>query len=124
MTAMEFTSTQDLTIDVTHSDGRALVCLGGRVTVDSSPALREQLHALLKRPSLSTLTIDMSNLSHLDFSGIATLIEALRIVRTRHGKLQLRGLHDGPRHLLEVAGLLPLFDTDGQKNDHSPSEVQ
>jgi anti-sigma B factor antagonist len=93
------------------------------VTVDSSPALRDQLHALLERPSLPTLIINMSDLTYLDFSGIATLIEALRMARRRNAKLQLRGLHDGPHHLLEVAGLLPLFDTDGQKND-PPSEGQ
>jgi anti-anti-sigma factor len=79
---------------------------------------------LLNRPSPPTLTIDLSDLSYLDFSGIATLLEALRIARRGNSKLQLRGLHDGPRHLLEVAGLLPLFDADGQKNDLPASEVQ
>lgn len=124
MTAPECTTGERLKIEVNNSDARALVCLGGRVTVDSSPALREQLLELLKWPSLTTLTVDMTDLTYLDFSGIATLIEALRIARRRNARLQLRGLHGGPRHLLEVAGLLPLFDTDGQKNDHFSSEVQ
>jgi anti-anti-sigma regulatory factor len=65
----------------------------------------------------------MADLVYLDFSGIATLIEALRIARRRNARLQLRGLHDGPRHLLEVAGLLPLFDTDDQRNDPLSPEV-
>ena len=124
MTSAESTTTRDLSIGVSDSEAGTVVCLSGRVSVDSSPALREQLLELLKRPSPTALTIDMADLAYLDFSGIATLIEALRTARRRNTKLQLRGLHDGPRHLLEVAGLLPLFDTDDQKNDPFPSEVQ
>ena len=95
-----------------------MISLNGRVTVDSSPALRERLLALLNRPSPPALTVDLSDLAYIDFSGIATLVEALRIARLRHTKLQLRGLRDGPRHLFEVAGLLHLFDTNGE-TDHS-----
>ena len=117
-------ATTPLAITVTDNEAETVLRLLGRVTVDSSPDLRERLLGLLKRPRLTTIAIEMSDLTYLDFSGIATLIEALRIARRRNMKLQLRGLHDGPRHLLEVAGLLPLFDTDGQKNDPFPSEVQ
>ena len=119
MTSTESTTTHDLSISVTDSEGGAVVCLSGRVSVDSSPDLRDQLLATLGRPSLPTLTIDMSKLTYIDCSGIATLIEALRIARQRHTKLQLRGVRDGPRHLLEVTGLLHLFDTNGE-TDHSP----
>ena len=112
------TSAQDLSIQVTDIGGGAVVCLGGRVTIDSSPDLRKQLLALLRRRSLPTLIIDLSQLSYIDCSGIATLIEALRIAHQHNTKLQLRGVRDGPRHLLEVTGLLHLFDTNGE-TDHS-----
>ena len=114
MTATESTTTQDLSIQVTHSDGEAVICLSGRVTIDSSPGLRKELLALLSRRSLPTLIADLSELSYIDCSGIATLVEALRIARQSDTKLQLRGLRDGPRHLLEVTGLLHLFDTNGE----------
>ena len=123
MTATESTTTQDLSIQVTNSDGEAVVCLGGRVTVDSSPALRKQLLALLSRGSLPTLIINLSELSYIDCSGIATLIEALRIAHQRHTKLTLRGVRDGPRHLLEVTGLLHLFETGGGTDHSSISRV-
>ena len=118
MTATESTTIQDLRIQVTDSDGKAVIGLGGRVTIDSSPGLRKQLHALLSRLSPPALIIDLSELSYIDCSGIATLIEALRIARQYRTKLQLRGVRDGPRHLLEVTGLLRLFDTNGGM-DHS-----
>jgi len=118
LTATECTTPEALTIQVNNVDGNALVCLGGRVTVDSSPELRSQLLLLLNQPNPPTLIIDLSDLSFIDCSGIATLIEALRIARQRHTNLQLRGLRDAPRHLLEVTGLLHLFDANGE-TDHS-----
>jgi len=118
LTATDSTTIQDLNIQVTNSDGEAVICLGGRVTIDSSPGLRKQLHVLLSQQSPPTLIVDLSELSYIDCSGIATLIEALRIARQQRTKLQLRGVRDGPRHLLEVTGLLHLFDTNGE-TDHS-----
>jgi len=117
--ATESATIEDLSIQATHGDREAVISLSGRVTIDSSPGLRKQLHALLSQQSPPTLIVDLSELSYIDCSGIATLIEALRIARQHHTKLQLRGLRDGPRHLLEVTGLLHLFDTNGEM-DHSP----
>jgi len=108
---------------VTDGEGSALVWLGGRVTIDSSPDLRKRLLTLLSRRSLPTLIIDLSGLSYIDCSGIATLIEALRIARQRHTNLQVRGVRDGPRHLLEVTGLLHLFETGGGPDHSSISRV-
>jgi len=118
VTSTESTAKRDLSIGVSDSEAGTVVCLSGRVSVDSSPELRDHLLATLGRPSLPTLTIDMSKLTYIDCSGIATLIEALRIAHKRKTALQLSGLHDGPRHLLEVTGLLHLFDTNGE-TDHS-----
>ncbi len=73
-----------LRISVTRSEGGALVSLDGRLTIDSSPALREQL---------------------------LTILQALKTARVRKTGLELTGLHDRPRYLLEVTGLLSLFET-------------
>ena len=123
MLTAESTTAQDLTIEVTNNEGSALVSLGGRVTIDSSPELRKQLNALLNRPSPPTLIVDLAELSYIDCSGIGTLIEALRMARQRHTNLELRGLHDGPRHLLEVTGLLHLFETNGEMAHPAGSKV-
>ena len=121
--ATESTTIEDLSIQVTHSDREAVISLSGRVTIDSSPVLRKQLLALLSRQSPPTLIVDLSELSYIDCSGIATLVEALRIAHQRHTNLQLRGLRDGPRHLLEVTGLLRLFDTNEEMEHSSVSKV-
>ena len=123
MATTDSATTRDLSISVTDSEAGALIRLSGRVSVDSSPDVRERLHALLKRQSLPKLTIDLAELTYLDCSGVATLIEALRIARSRKTRLQLRGLRDRPRHLLEVTGLLRLFETNERTSGSSVSEV-
>jgi len=117
------TTTRDLSMRVTDSEAGALVCVSGRVSVDSSPALHRQLLAILGRQGLSALTIDLTEATYIDCAGIATLIEALRIAHTRKTRLQLTGLRDGPRHLLEITGLLGLFEMYGQAGGSSGGKV-
>ena len=109
------TQTGDLlTISITRmEEGGVLVSLGGRLTIDSSPELRNQLLAVLYGETLKSLVIDLSDVPYMDLSGVATLLETLRIARSRKTGLQLRGLHDRPSYLLEVTGLLSLFETSG-----------
>ena len=109
------TQTGDLlTISITRmEEGGVLVSLGGRLTIDSSPELRNQLLAVLYGETLKSLVIDLSDVPYMDLSGVATLLETLRIARSRKTSLQLRGLHDRPSYLLEVTGLLSLFETSG-----------
>jgi anti-anti-sigma factor len=102
-----------LTISVNRIEGGVLVSLRGRLTIDSSPELRNQLLAVLYGKALESLVIDLSDVPYVDLSGVATLLETLRIARSRKTGLQLKGLHDRPRYLLEVTGLLSLFETSG-----------
>ena len=100
-----------LEISVTRTEGGTLVSLGGRLTIDSSPALRDRLLAILHGEVLQSVIVDLSNVPYMDLAGVATLLEALKTARARKTGLELAGLHDRPRYLLEVTGLLSLFET-------------
>ena len=98
--------------------------LDGRLTIDSSPLLRDRLLALLHGETLEKLTLDLSDVPYMDVSGVATLLEALKIARARKTGLELTGLHDRPRYLLEVTGLLSLFETCGRISAPSIQKAQ
>src|SRR5215470_16129169 len=100
---------EPLSIDRSAGEGGAVLTVNGRVTIDSSPVLRDRLLAILRQESLPTLTIDLTAVPYIDSSGIATLIEALKFFRAVKTKLRLR-LHERPLYLLQVTGLLSLFD--------------
>src|SRR5271157_625259 len=103
------TTTDGLDITVNHGTEGALVRLHGRLDIDSSPALRDRLHAMLQGDHPEAVTIDLTETPYVDCSGIATLIEALKIARNRQTVLRLQGLQDRLLHLFTVTGVLPLF---------------
>jgi anti-sigma B factor antagonist len=100
---------EPLSIDRTAQNRDAVLTVTGRVTISSSPALREQLLSTLQKETLVSLTVDLSAVPYIDCSGLATLVEALRLARSTRVSLRLK-LHERPLYLFKVTGLLPLFD--------------
>ena len=85
----------------------------GRMGIDSSPDFRDQLLAILREQPQGIVTVDLTDVSYIDSSGIATLIEALRIAHNRGITLGLRGLQGRLVHLFEVTGVMALFEKSG-----------
>ena len=89
--------------------GMQIVPLEGRVTVDNANGMRRKLaDALL--PRLPKLTVDLSGVTYMDTSGLATLMEAMRVARRQGTRLVLSGIQDQPRYLLEITDLDQVFE--------------
>ena len=97
-------------INIVASEHGALASLKGRIDIDSSPAVRDRLVALLYAPHPRTVSIDLSGVTHIDSSGVATLIEALKIARNCKTGLRLQGLHDRLQRLFQATGIMSLFN--------------
>jgi anti-sigma B factor antagonist len=100
---------------IVANENGALASLYGRIDIDSSPAVRDQLIALFQVPHPRTVSIDLSGVTHIDSSGVATLIEALKIARQCKTELRLQGLNDRLHRLFEATGILSLFNGDIEK---------
>ena len=122
MPRCENTRLDELKIEITIGDGGARVRLYGRVDIDSSPTLRERLLALLNAPHPSVVSIDLSAVTHFDSSGVATLIEALRIARGHNTELRLDGLQGRLLQLFQLTGILSLFNGNTQPHGQSRSK--
>jgi anti-sigma B factor antagonist len=109
------TEADSLHITVDGGEERAFVRLHGRVGIDSSPTLRDRLLAMLRGQPPKTIIVDLTKVSYMDASGIATLLEALKLARHRRSTLCLKGLQGRMVRLFEVMGLLALFETTGVK---------
>ncbi|MGB8732168.1 MAG: STAS domain-containing protein [Candidatus Sulfotelmatobacter sp.] len=110
-------------INIVASECGALASLKGRIDIDSSPAVRDQLIALLHAPHPRTVRIDLSGVTHIDSSGVATLIEALKIARNCKTELRLQGLHDRLLRLFESTGILSLFNGSARGMSQSGHEA-
>ncbi len=80
----------------------------GEVDLYSSPRLRDALLAEIKADGPSVL-VNMSGVSYIDSSGIATLVEGLQLSRQTKTRLGLFGLRANARSVLELARLHKVF---------------
>ena len=103
----------ELTITTERDNSETVMSVRGPVTIDTSPDLRHHLASILQGEGLSHLTIDLTNVPYIDCSGLATLVEALRLARRRSMEIELSGCHDRVLYLLQITGLLTLFNRAG-----------
>jgi len=112
-----------LDINIVENNDGALVYLSGRVDIDSSPAFRDRLLALIEVQRAKRVSVNLFAITQIDSSGIATLIEALKIAHAYQTELTLQGLHDDLLRLFEFTGILSLFNGNRQTIGQSGSEV-
>ena len=85
------------------------VSIEGRVNIDTSGDMRRTIAEAL-RSMPPALMLDLSGVSYIDTSGLATLLEASRIARQQGIRLVLHGLHGQPRELLHFSRIDHLLD--------------
>jgi anti-sigma B factor antagonist len=91
------------------------VAIHGRITIATSGEMRRMLSDAL-RAKPANVSVDLSDVSYIDTSGLATLVEAVRIARKQGTRLILGGVvHDQPRYLFKITHLDSLFGTAKQE---------
>jgi anti-sigma B factor antagonist len=96
-------------IQVRTVDKISIIDCGGDVDLYSSTRLRA---ALLKeiRSGISSVLVNMTGVSYIDSSGIATLVEGLQLSRQTQTRFGLFGLRNNARSVLELARLHKVFN--------------
>ena len=85
------------------------VSIEGRVNIDTSGDMRRTIAEAL-RSMPPAVMLELSGVSYIDTSGVATLLEASRIARQQGTRLVLHGLHGQPRELLRFSQIDHLLD--------------
>lgn len=82
--------------------------LEGEIDLHVSPGIAHSLKAMTEaRPE--SLVVDLSQVSYIDSSGLAVLIEAMQTVSGYGGKFALAGLQENVRPIFEIARLDQVF---------------
>jgi anti-sigma B factor antagonist len=85
-----------------------LLVLGGEIDLHESPQVKQGINQLLKhRPP--RVYIDLSRVTYIDSSGLATLIEAMQQINAYGGHLALFGIHDTVAAIFHIAQLDQVF---------------
>ena len=80
----------------------------GEIDLGRSPDLRKQMGAFIAS-SPKRLVVDLSAVSYMDSSGVATLVEALQQCRAASISLTLSAMQDRVRSIFEIARLDMVF---------------
>ena len=95
-------------VQVRNENNTSIIDCTGEVDLYSSPALRE---ALLKEMGgvHGDVLVNMTGVSYIDSSGIATLVEGLQLSQRTQTRFGLFGLRSNARSVLELARLTRVF---------------
>ena len=82
----------------------------GRISIDNSNAMRNRLGKALKlKPK--EIDVDLSRVTSIDISGLATLLEATRIARDQGTRLRIGGIQGQVQLLFAITRLDQILDT-------------
>jgi len=91
-------------------DGITIVDLKGRITLgEGSATLRDTVHDLLSK-GLKRILLNLSDVNHIDSSGIGELVSAFTVAKKQGGELKLLNLTKKAHDLLQITKLYTVID--------------
>jgi len=107
--------TQEVTVplEITQREmnGIYLLALKGRLVLgDESMGFRTTVDSLLAAGA-TRIVVNLEHVNFVDSAGLGALIEAHRKAKANGGRLKLSNLGPNFKHALELAKLLPIFET-------------
>ena len=106
------------TVDVQSKDGTAYVKCKGRLVFGQTDILKEGVRDLL--PKSKRVVIDLSEVDHIDSTGLGAVLYLYFSAKTSHCELQLVNLAPRVRQLFGIANILSLFESCGEHNIRMP----
>jgi anti-anti-sigma factor len=86
----------------------AIIALEGEIDLHESPNVREMLRPHIEAKARRVF-IDMAEVSYIDSSGLAVLIDAMQRIANYGGKFGMIGLRPAVRKILEISRLDQVF---------------
>jgi len=105
----------DASMDIREHDAKTIVLsVSGEVDIVRSPDLQTSLQDAIGRvPDKGAVIVDLSGVSYMDSSGVATLVRGLQLSRKKGVGLVLCALQDRVRSIFEIARLDTVFSITG-----------
>ena len=82
--------------------------LSGEIDLHVSPRIAASLEAIIARKP-DRVVVDLSNVTYMDSSGLAVLIEGMQTVEKYGGKFAIVGIQETVRSIFEIARLDQVF---------------
>ena len=102
---------QSVQIKVTGSRGGiSVVQLDGVLDRNSVPDIRKKLIKLARNREVSKLELDFSRVASIDTAGVALLVEIMKYLSFKRGRVQLREANEQVQRMIRLARLDSIFE--------------
>ena len=93
-----------------ETKGDITIChLDGEININSSPDIKKSIDKLIAKKA-PKIIVNLSKVSYVDSSGLATLVEILKNMRVYGGRLRLTNMAPKIKSLFEITKLEKLFE--------------
>lgn len=93
------------------------VChVDGEININSSPEIKKAFDKLISKKT-PKIVINLSKVTYVDSSGLATLVEILKNMRSYGGRMRLTNLSSKIKSLFEITKLEKLFEIMADETD-------
>jgi anti-sigma B factor antagonist len=100
---------QTLGVEVVHRDDVVVVTVTGEIDLDTAPVLQAVLDNLA--PDRHVI-VDCADVHFIDSTGLQLIVSQLKRMSEAGGSLRLRHTSFPVRHVVEITGLIQLFEID------------
>ena len=95
----------------TRQSGQAtIVDVVGDIDLYNSPEVRQALLAALREKRAPRVVVNLKAVKYIDSSGVASLVEGLKVSRQLASRFMLVGLSAAAREVLELSRLIKVFE--------------
>jgi anti-anti-sigma factor len=94
-----------LTVRSSTDRGRTVLTVEGELDLDTVGQLREPAEAELGTGRAQAVVLDLADMTFIDSSGLALLVELCRLGGDAGVQVEIRNVRSGPRRVIAIAGL-------------------
>jgi anti-sigma B factor antagonist len=108
-------------VRATSDDGGVVLYTPDRITLGAGSTTLRDVVRSLNNAGFTKITLDLSDTSYMDSSGIGELVSAFTVTANNGGSLGLNRLPKRIKDLLQITKLYTVFDVGERNFDHLPT---
>ena len=98
-----------MAVRIDSKQGLTVCHIDGEIDINSSPMIKKSFDKLISQKT-SKIVINLSKVTYVDSSGLATLVEILKNMRSYGGRMRLACMSPKIKSLFEITKLEKLFE--------------
>ncbi|WP_078415044.1 STAS domain-containing protein [Priestia abyssalis] len=103
----------NLTIDIQQNEQRYYVKLTGEIDAYTAPELKNKFMNITEQ-SNPDITVDFTNVSYMDSTGLGVFIALLKSIKRTEGSLKFVGVSDRLKRLFDITGLTDILNLNSE----------